>query len=150
MDEDLAQLTRRGLVVVVATRDDELRPEIARGWGPDLASDGRSATLCVGASRDSKLLANLTSNGAIAVTLGLPTTYRMMQLKGQVTAIADPTAEQLARVEAHAAAFAAEVESLGLRGPKVRRLVHPELTAVSFAVRERYDQTPGPRAGARL
>jgi Pyridoxamine 5'-phosphate oxidase len=149
MDEDLAQFSRRGLVVVVATRDDELRPEIARGWAPEVAPDGRSATLCVGAERDSKAMENLAANGAIAVTLGTPTTYRMFQLKGEVTAIAEPTAEQLAREE-HAAAFAAEVAALGVSEPQARRLVHRRLVSVSFAVHERYDQTPGARAGARL
>jgi pyridoxamine 5'-phosphate oxidase-like protein len=150
MDEDLTQFARRGLVVVVATRDGDMRPEIVRGWGPEVASDRTAATLCVGAARESKALSNLAANGAIAVTMGMPTTYRMFQLKGRVSAIADPTAEQLARVEAHAAAFAAEVEQLGLSAEQARRLVHPELVSVMFAVHELYDQTPGPRAGARM
>src|SRR5215207_10566017 len=102
MAEDLAQFARRGIVVVVGTRDGELRPEIARGWGPVVAPEATTVTLCVGASRDSNTIANLQHNGAIAMTMGLPTTYQFFQLKGHVTAIANPTAEELARVEAHA------------------------------------------------
>jgi hypothetical protein len=148
--EDLATFARRGLVIVVASRDDAMRPEIARGWGPEVAPDATSATVCVAAARDSRMGSNLAANGAIAMTMGLPTTYQFFQLKGRVTAIEDASAEQLARAEAHAAAFADEVVPLGLTREQGLRLFHPDLIAVSFDVHERYDQTPGPGAGARV
>jgi Pyridoxamine 5'-phosphate oxidase len=150
VDSELAHWLHGGPAVIVATRDENLRPEIVRGWAPELAADGTTATLCVGASRDSQTLANLRANGAIAVTAGLPTTYRMVQLKGRLTAMAEPSAEQLGRVEAHVAAFAAEVEPLGLTLEQAQRLITPEFVSVTFAVAEAYDQTPGPRAGARM
>jgi hypothetical protein len=134
----------------VATRDGELRPEVTRGWGPHVAGDGTALTLCVAATPDSATLANLQANGAIAATFSLPTSYRTVQLKGAVLDLRAPTAEDLARVEAHFAGFAAEVEQVGIPREAARRLVDPELVAVSFAVRELYDQTPGPNAGAPL
>jgi hypothetical protein len=42
------------------------------------------------------------------------------------------------------------VEPVGLSEESLRRLVVSDLIAVTFAVHELYDQTPGPRAGARL
>jgi Pyridoxamine 5'-phosphate oxidase len=150
MAEDLAQIARGGIVVVVASRDDEMRPEIARAWGPVVAPDAASVTICVVAARDSQFGSNLASNGAIAMTMGAPTTYQFFQLKGRVTAIADPTAEQVARAQAHAAAFAEAVLPLGLTREQGLRLFHPDLLAVSFDVHERFDQTPGPGAGARV
>jgi hypothetical protein len=74
----------------------------------------------------------------------------VIQAKGRVTAVGEPSAEQLERVRAHVAAFAAEIEPLGLSPELTRRLLVPELFAVTFAVHELYDQTPGARAGARL
>jgi hypothetical protein len=148
--EDLAAFARRGLVVVVASRDAAMRPEIARGWGPEVAPDGTSATVCVAAARDSQMGSNLAANGAIAMTMGLPTTYQFFQLKGHVTAIEDVSAEQIARAEAHAAAFAEAVGPLGLTREQGLRMFHPKLLAVSFDVHERYDQTPGPGAGVRV
>src|SRR5215208_7610254 len=109
-----------------------MRPEIARGWGPEVAPDATSATVCVAAARDSRMGSNLAANGAIAMTMGMPTTYQMFQLKGRVTAIADPTVEDVARAEAHAAAFADEVVPLGLTREQALRLFHPDLLTVTF------------------
>jgi hypothetical protein len=135
---------------VAASRDARLRPQVVRAWGLKVGLDGASATICVGAARDSQTLANLQDNGAISVTMVVPSTYRMIQMKGQVISVAEPSAEQLARVEAHAAAFAEEVRPMGLSAEQARRFLSSDLVAVSFSVHEIYDQTPGPGAGARL
>jgi hypothetical protein len=150
VDAELANLHDRGVAIVVATRDDEMRPEIVRAWGIEVADDGMTARLCVSASRDSRTMSNLAGNGAIAVTMVLPSTYLMIQMKGHVTEIGEPTAAQLERVDAHVAAFVAEVEPVGLPAELARRYVHYDFIAITVAVRERYDQTPGPHAGARV
>jgi hypothetical protein len=150
VDVDLTQLVGAGPACIVAGRDDRMRPEIARGWAPELAPDGASGSVCVGVARDSRLGSNLAANGSIAVTMSHAANYRGVQLKGQVTSLADPNADDLARVEAHMQAFVAAVEPVGLTEAQMRRLLTPELIAVTFTVDEMYDQTPGPRAGARL
>jgi hypothetical protein len=147
---DLAAFVRSGVATVVATRDDDLGPEIARSWGPEVAADGASVTLCVPAPAGSKTLANLEGNGAITATFVVPTTYRAVQLKGTMLDMREPTPEQLAQVEEHIAAFIEQVEQIGVTRKQVRQLVEPEFVAVTFAVRELYDQTPGPSAGSRL
>jgi hypothetical protein len=150
MDRNLAQWEQFGVAAVAATRDERMRPQVVRAWGLKVGPDDASATICVAAAPDSQTLANIASNGAISVTMVIPSTYRMIQMKGRASATAEPTAEQLERVEAHAAAFAMEVQPLGLTAEQARRFLHHELTAVTFSVAEVYDQTPGPGAGARL
>jgi hypothetical protein len=150
MDPDPMEVVGAGPACIVASRDDDLRPEIARGWAPELNREAAIASICVGAARGSRMDLNLHSNGAIALTMSHPANYRGIQVKGRVSAIGEPTAEQLERVEAHVAAFAVEVEPLGLSEENLRRLLVRDLIAVTFAVHELYDQTPGPRAGARL
>jgi hypothetical protein len=147
---ELAAFVRSGVATVVATRGDDLRPEIARSWGPEVSADGASVTLCVPAPFGSQTLRNLEGNGAITATFVLPTTYRALQIKGTVTDVREPTPEQLARVEEHIAAFTDQVERIGVTSTQVRALVEPEYVAVTFAARELYDQTPGPGAGSRL
>jgi hypothetical protein len=147
---DLAALLREGAAVVVATADEHLRPEIARGWGPELAPDGATLTLCVGAPPQSKTRANLDRGGVMAATFSLPTTYRTVQLKGSVLAARVPAPEQLVRVEEHLAAFIEQAAQVGLSPALAPRLRERALVAVEMAIRERYDQTPGPRAGSRL
>jgi hypothetical protein len=147
---DLAAFVRSGVATVVATRDADLAPEIARAWGSEVSGDGASVTLCIPAPPRSKTLSNLESNGAITATFVLPTTYRAVQLKGTVLDVSEPTREQVTRVEEHIAAFIDQAGQLGITPKQVGALVEPEYVAVTFAVRELYDQTPGPSAGSRL
>jgi hypothetical protein len=147
---DLAALLREGVAVVVATADGDLRPHIARGWGPQLAPDGATLSLCVGAPPHSRTRANLDRGGVVAATFSLPSTYRTVQLKGPLLAAREPTPEQLARVEEHLARFIEQAAQVGLSPALAPRMRERVLVAVEMAIGERYDQTPGPRAGSRL
>ena len=150
IDDELIAFLSLGVAIVVATRDAQLRPEVGRGWGIHVPDEGDRATVCLAAPEGSRMRSNLDQNGAIAVTCSLPSSYRTLQLKGQALELHPPTPEQLERVDAHAGAFSLEAEQVGLPPGSGRLLVEPELTAVTFSVRELYDQTPGPAAGAAL
>jgi hypothetical protein len=150
VDDDVLELLALGVATIVASRDEELRPEIARGWGISVSPGRSEATLCIEAPQGSTMRSNLEHNGAIAVTCSLPTSYRTIQLKGEAYDLREPTPQQLADVERHADAFAREAEQVGLPTGAGLRLVDPQLTAVAFSVRELYDQTPGPTAGSPL
>jgi len=147
---DLPAFLNEGLAVIVATCDERLRPEVSRGWGPALAPDGTTLTLCVGAAADSRMRANLEPGGTIAATFSLPTTYRTVQLKGPVLDVGEPGGEDLERADEHLAAFVGQVGRIGIPAGRAPRLREPVLLAVRMEIRERYDQTPGPRAGAAL
>jgi Pyridoxamine 5'-phosphate oxidase len=150
LDADLAAFVSSGVAVVVATRDAALRPAITRAWGPEVAADGRSVTLCLNAAPGSRALSNLEDNGAMAATFSLPSSYRTVQMKGQAINLGVPSARQLERVEEHVAAFAEEAEQVGLPRDFAGRLIAPDFVAVSLRPAELYDQTPGANAGARL
>lgn len=148
--EEVARFVSGGVAVIVASRDDELRPQVGRGWGTDVSPDGESVTLCVGAPRDSPMRANLERGRGLAATFTLPTSYRGVQIKGDVLELGEPTEQQLARVDEHYEAFAREAEQVGMTRELTRRLIDPVLVAVTFSARELYDQTPGASAGVRL
>jgi len=147
--EAVAELVAGGVATIVATRDERLRPSIARAWGVKISDDGSALTLCVEAPDDSPTRSNLIPAAPIAVTCSRPTTYRTVQLKGEVTAVRAPEAGDLASVDEHVGAFSREAEKLGLAADCGRRLLGPELLAVGIRVHEIYDQTPGPGAGGR-
>jgi hypothetical protein len=147
---DLPSFLGAGLAVIVATSDDRLRPEVSRGWGPALAADGAMLTMCVAAAAASTMRANLERGGTIAATFSVPTTYRTVQLKGPLVSVQEPAAEHLAAVDEHLAAFVEQVGRVGIPASRAPRLREPALLAVRMEIRERYDQTPGPRAGATL
>lgn len=150
LSHELVAFLEGPLAVVVATRDEELRPEVARGWGLEVADERTTVTLCVGDPPGSRTRANLETNGAIAVTCSRPSTYRTVQLKGSALELRPPGERELAAVRRHLEAFVEEVEPLGVRPEGARTFVGSELLSVTFEVRELYDQTPGPTAGARL
>jgi flavin reductase (DIM6/NTAB) family NADH-FMN oxidoreductase RutF len=150
VDGVVAALRGAGVAVVAATRDDDLRAEITRGWGPCLSDDGRALRVCLSATPDSRTLANLRANGEIAITFTRPTTYRSVQIKGTVRELAEPTAEELARTERHLAAFVDEAAQVGVPRAICERFAEPPFIAVTIAIGELYDQTPGARAGAPL
>jgi hypothetical protein len=151
LDREVVGFIHGGVAVGVATRDDDLRPEFARGWGPEVSADGRSLTLCVTAPEGSRMRANLERNGAVAVGFSPPTIARAVQVKGVAGAVAEPEAADLERVERHVRAFVAEAERIGAPVELSRRMfVETGLVAIRFSVDEVFDQTPGPTAGRRL
>jgi len=150
LDAQTRALLGRGVAIVAATREADLRPEIARGWGPAVGADGMTVRLCLGDPPGSRVRRNLEDNGAIAATFSRPTTYRGVQLKGTVTALGEPTEEDRERVRGHVAAFVDEVTQVGVAPGMAIRFLDDRLFAVTFEIREVYDQTPGPRAGAAL
>jgi len=140
-----------GVAVGVATRDDDLKPEFARGWGPEVSADGRSVTLCVSAPEGSRMRVNLERNGAVAVGFCPPTIARAVQLKGVATVVAEPDADDLERAERHFGMFAAETAQVGAPAHFPERMfARSGLFAVQFSIDEVFDQSPGPRAGRRL
>jgi hypothetical protein len=147
----MLDLLGHGVSVIVATRDATLRPQIARGWGPEALSPHGPLRLCVETRAGSRTLENLVCGTRIAVTFTRPSTYRSIQAKGIVAAIDAPTEGQLHRVDDHWEAYAVEAERFGLSERLVTRILDREwLLAVTVTLEDIYDQTPGPRAGVRL
>ncbi len=151
LDPAVVEFIQGGVAVGVATRDDELRPEFARGWGPEVSADGRSLRLCVSAPAGSRMLANLEQNGAVAIGFSPPTIARAVQLKGVTGAVREPEAADLERVERHVRSFVAEAGRIGAPAELSQRMfMRTGLVAVEFSIDEVFDQTPGPTAGRRL
>jgi hypothetical protein len=150
VDEELSDFLSRGVAGLVAACDERLRPSIGRAWAPRGSDDGSRLTVCVEAPPGSAIRASLEALGTVAATFSLPSTYRTVQLKGEALALREPTAEELEAVGKHVDAFSREAETVGLPPGSGRRLHDRRLVALAFAVRELYDQTPGPNAGARL
>jgi hypothetical protein len=151
LDPAVVEFIHGGVAVGVATRDDDLKPEFARAWGPEVSADGRSVRLCVAASEGSRVRANLERNGAVAVGFSPPTIARAVQVKGVASRVGDPEVADLERVEQHVLLFVAEAERIGAPAELSRRMfVGTDLVAVEFSIDEVFDQTPGPTAGRRL
>jgi hypothetical protein len=149
-DAELAEFLMRGVAIGIATCDEHTRPFFARGFGPELADDGRSLRLCVTAPHGSEVRRNLERGCRIAIGVAIPTAARAIQLKGTVEAVAEPDTADRERIARHLDAFVPEAAAFGMPEALVRRYATAvELVAVSCSIDETYDQTPGPAAGRR-
>ena len=151
LDPSVVEFIHGGVAVGVGTRDDDLRPEFARGWGPEVSADGRTLRLCVAAPDGSPARANVRVTGPVAVGFSPPTIARAVQVKGVATRVGEPDAADLERVELHLRAFVADAVRIGARAELCRRMfVRAGLLTVQLSIAEVFDQTPGPTAGRRL
>ena len=125
ISDDVAEALTLGVACVVATRDEQLRPEIARAFGISLDREAGRIEVCVRGEPDCPTLANLRSNGRMAMNITRPTTYLSLQFKGHATVLGPPTPEQLARAEAHLGRFAAEAVQVGVPVPLASRWMAP-------------------------
>lgn len=71
-------------------------------------------------------------------------------LKGALLDVGEPTSAQDARADEHLAAFVRQVAQVGVPTVVAGRLREPMLLAVRMSIAERYEQTPGPKAGLPL
>ncbi len=145
--ENLAPLLEGLAAVHVATRDSRFVPDEVMAATALLEPDGRRLTVYLPVATSETSLANLRDNGAIAIVLSQPLTHRTVQLKGRAETIRPAREDEREAVERHAAAFDAEVETIGLPPAVVRRRAKWPCHAVTFVVEAAYEQTPGPRAG---
>lgn len=151
LSEELIAFVGGGVAVSIATRDEGLRPAFTRGWGPLVAKDGRSLSVCAIAPPGSATRANLERNGAMAIGFSPPTVARALQIKGSVVELRDPDDSDLERTERHLEAFTAEVLQIRYPPDLARRLYIPsDFLSVTISIDDVFDQTPGPSAGTRL
>lgn len=147
---DLQDLVSEGVAVIVATRDDELRPELSRAWGPSLSEDGACLTVCVEAAADSAMMSNLKAGAPVAATVARLVSHTTVQIKGRAVGVSVPTSERLAAVADHIERFLSEGEAVGMPKAFARGLIGHDLMTVTIEVVEQTDETPGPDTGTPL
>jgi hypothetical protein len=151
---ETAAFLEGGCAIIVGSVAADGEPRANRGWGitvlPDACDEALSVRLLLG-TNDLTLRENLEATGRIAITAGDVATLRSTQLKGRVVAIEDGSSEDRERATGYVKAFADDVVAVD-RTPRelIVRMAPSEFFAVTVAVHELYDQTPGPGAGARL
>jgi hypothetical protein len=150
IDEDLRAFIESGAAVSVGTRDADLIPSAARGWGPRVSADGRTLDVFVDKPAAAPIEAGLRDNGRIAVCFVDVITLRALQLKGRCVEIAEPGPDDWQWVDRHREAFVEAVGALGFPPQMVRNLWSLAVIKVRFVVEEYFDQTPGPEAGRAI
>lgn len=138
--------------VVVSARDAHLVPDVLRGCGCRVASDGGEVTVLIEPSRSGEVLDDIRANGRVAVVFSQPSTHRTLQLKGCDARVVDATREDFLAAQEHLAAWVADMQRIGYTETFARtvRGEPARLVAIAFAPHAVFEQTPGPAAGRQL
>lgn len=139
--------------IIVAGRDVELRPHLMRAVGCRLEADSPLVSILLARSTCRQLLADLASNGQIAVVFSQPSTHRSLQLKGIDARVGPAEAGDAECAADYVRRLVFDIASIGFDERLVRAMLShspDDLVAVAFTPVAAYDQTPGPRAGQSL
>jgi general stress protein 26 len=144
---DIVSLIESGAATWAATSDGEGNPEPTRVMGTRVREEGRALTLYFPTQQSGRTLANLEKTRQVTVFFATQTSYRAVQIKGEVVAIRASRAADRRVQEAYKQSFIELAVAVGVPRALVSRLAYWPSTAVDITVRELYEQTPGPRAG---
>ena len=145
----LKELLAVGSAIMVASRDENNRPHLTRAWGGRIDPATGRLDLALTVSDDSRVIADLEANGAIAVNLVRPTNYLSMQITGVVEWIGDVSPSDQQRIDEHVERFVGEVVTVGM-SPSTRILAGSRHVAIRIAMQQFFEQTPGLKAGSTL
>jgi hypothetical protein len=144
---ELVDYMQGGVSLLVGSRDAELRPASARGFGVEVEAASGIATVFLAAAGAERTLSNLRDNGQLALTFSRPIDHRSLQVKGRVLSITETTERQQGLQDRYFSLFCAGLSWSGLRESLLRRIRYAPSYAVSFRIESMFDQTPGPGAG---
>ena len=151
-DEETRAFLESGCGLIVGTVAPDGAPHAGRGWGLDVLDAGTPARvrLLIDVD-DDRTIAHVAAGSAIAVTATDVRTLRSIQLKGRSIAPEVLTAEDEARAGRYVESFFADVHAIdNVRWELFEHFMPSGYVACTFEAHERYSQTPGPGAGARV
>ena len=150
---DVVAIMARGVSVIAASRDAQLRPSIMRAVGSSVEDGGRSITIFVSRRQSRQLLQDIAATGHLAVVFGEPSTHRTVQVKATRASLRDARREDEPGLARYLLSMEHEIAHIG-QPPAFTQamLAHrlEDLVAITFEPEEAFEQTPGPRAGEPL
>ncbi len=153
LDASQAAFLAGPVAVGMASHDADGVPSLARAFGCKVSPDRREVVVFLSRLRSASLLRDLAAGAAVAAVFSRPLTHETLQLKGSCARLDELAPGDREIMLAAGDAFIAELVSLGYPEPFCRLLMAPsadEAVAAAFTPVALFEQTPGPKAGARL
>jgi hypothetical protein len=150
LTRDLPRILERHDAIAVGTRDADLRPAVTMAVGVTFDCERKRVTVFVPEATSGDVLRNFEANGEVAAVFEEVLTHHAVQLKGKVVEMRPAADAERAAVERCAEGFFTQVEAVGAPSSMVRRKRIWPCHAITFEVRDVFEQTPGPKAGQPL
>jgi hypothetical protein len=140
-----------GCALIVGTVAADGEPHASRGWGLDVLGDDPPLVRLVLDAGDAVAVEHAAARGQIAVTAASVRTLRSTQLKGTSLGLEASTPELTERADRYIEQFFTDIgETDGTARDVLERLRPAGYVACTIQVEDRFDQTPGPGAGAPI
>jgi hypothetical protein len=147
---ELVDFVESGVSVLVGTRDVELRPEAMRAMGCMVAKDRKVLAVLLPELTGRRTIANLEAGSPIAVTFSRIVDHRTVQVKGSSVRVRLAGPAEHEATQRYLAAFTEALYFIGVSRAAARRIRVEPCVVAELEVRELFEQTPGPGAGAPL
>ena len=138
-----------GRSLVAATADAAGNPTCCRAVALIAGPGALRVTVYLPVATAAETVANLATTGQIAIVSSEVVSHRTVQLKGRSGTVRVAGEDERGVVRAWLEKFGEAVNALGLPRRIVESVSHWPAFAVEVEVEAVFDQTPGPRAGAR-
>jgi len=138
------------VVLLVGTRDENLRPFGAYAFGCVTEADHETITFFLPDCEGGTILRDLEQNGKVALAVTEGISHVTYQFKGTCVETRPVSDKEKALQGAYREKVIVHYKQKGVPEGYFGWMVYDPSTAVTFRVEEIFDQTPGPAAGAKM
>lgn len=150
---DLLAMMARGVSVIVGSCGPDLTPSLMRAVGSEVGPQGTQVTVFLNRRQSAQLLRDVARTGRVAVVFSEPDSHRTVQLKSNGARLREATPDDLPALQRYLRAMQGELGRIGFTPDFAAAMLAyrlEDLSAITFAPEQAFDQTPGPRAGEPL
>lgn len=149
-DHETTVFLEGGSALIVATVTPDGAPHAGRAWGLDVLPGEPAQVRVLLDVDDTRTIEHAAAGGAIAVTATDVRSLRSVQLKGRTRCL-EEAASDAARAERYIEQFFGDIQDTdGTARALLDNFVPAGYVGCTVEVIDRFDQTPGPGAGAAL
>jgi hypothetical protein len=151
-DPETQAFLESGCALIVGTVGTDGAPHAGRGWGLEVVDSGEEPQLRLLLDVEDELsIAHVAESGVVAVTATSVLTLRSIQMKGRAHGPEDATPHDQDLARQYVERFFADAHTVDQTPwSRFESFLPAGYVACTVQVHERFDQTPGPGAGARI
>lgn len=148
LEDSVAAFLSGRVMMIAATRDQNFNTRVGRGCGAYFDENVGDVVLLSSMSQWPEFFACAVKRASIAATFADPSSYRALQIKGQINDVGPATPEQNERALQYVEQMLPLMAGLGANRLQVSTVfAYDSLAAIRFWPVDLFVQTPGPGAG---